>query len=69
MKLIRRGVSKQHWENLDNVPKGWGKSQEMFQTQFGSIGNPGAGMSKGPVSGFVGLIPHPSLESRINRNH
>ena len=24
---------------------------------------------KGLVSGFVGLIPHPSLESRINRNH
>ena len=24
---------------------------------------------KGPVSGFAGLIPHPSLESRINRNH
>ena len=24
---------------------------------------------KGPVPGFVGLIPHPSLESRINRNH
>ena len=24
---------------------------------------------KGPVSGFVGLIPHPSLESRIDRNH
>ena len=23
---------------------------------------------KGPVSGFVGRIPHPSLESRINRN-
>ena len=23
---------------------------------------------KGPVSGFVGFIPHPSLESRINRN-
>ena len=24
---------------------------------------------KGPVSGFVGRIPLPSLESRINRNH
>ena len=24
---------------------------------------------KGPVSGFVGLIPHPSLESRIDMNH
>ena len=24
---------------------------------------------KGPVSGFVGLLPHPSLESRIDRNH
>ena len=23
---------------------------------------------KGPVSGFVGRIPHPSLESRNNRN-
>ena len=26
-------------------------------------------VNKGPVSGFVGRIPHPSLESRINRNH
>ena len=24
---------------------------------------------KGLVSGFVGLIPHPSLESRIHGNH
>ena len=24
---------------------------------------------KGPVSGFVGHIPHPSLDSRISRNH
>ena len=25
--------------------------------------------SKGPVSGFVGRIPLPTLESRINWNH
>ena len=25
--------------------------------------------AKGPVSGFVGRIPLPSLESSINRNH
>ena len=27
------------------------------------------GFMKGPVSVFVGHIPLPSLESRINRNH
>ena len=26
-------------------------------------------VNKGPVSGFVGRIPLPTLENRINRNH
>ena len=43
--------------------------QNVSGGDFDNVKTLGLNILKGPVSGFVGLIPHPSLESRINRNH
>ena len=43
---------------------------ERFGQDWKGLGWGGlAGIAKGPVSGFVGHIPHPSLDNTIIRNH
>ena len=58
--LLREASELKMSQKVEKVQKGGGRA---------STKNQKAQNSKGPVSGFVGRIPLPSLESIISRNH